>query len=912
MGRTSVILLAALAAAALYANDIAWTGRGDGVRWNDAANWSPEQCPGASDVAWFTNGVGETSVVITDAASVGQMRFGGSGSWRFSGAELTLTGKFPFPWDEAVKPSDLAVFENSVRFGYQDIAYVYGGKSFRGAVAFDTSKRVFVSREYNNQKDDSGSCVRRVLFSGEACRADLTKPASVGFGANKSNIADGIDLEISGGAVVTAKYAYNFPGTHTLVTNATLSLTSSDKSLDQLRASSIRVCKGGLIDAAGKVWLGQGNNSDQAATLVVNRGTVRAGLVVQDVACFSTTVENGGTIDSAGNVQISAGVLKVTDGRVIAGGSFSLGAGARLVVDPVRASIGCARAPVFAEGAKIALDPAYAAYESGRFLLASWDAGEISADLGTLFDASSARGRAPRLYVETEDGRGYLWLDLDKNAVYPTVRVMAVGDSITEGKNPVSDSKGPYGNWRMTCWKALAAAGYEVTAVGWRDRYPEDHANRTMPLRWRAHCGISGQYLRTADGRAGHLESIGAELDQAGDVDLVLMMIGTNDIERSAPADELLAAWEKLVKRIIAARPSARIVCGTIVDRTDVSSAKNRRKTIRSFNAGIHALVSTPGIFPANQVFISENYDAVPLEYYYNTLHPDWPGMIRLGCEFASAAVAALAGPCPAAEPWQPTLSRGCAANVPTSYRRGFRLARTLHPSATSHYTDGASHYEDPSANTGVTNDIASVGYYIELRRRNTATTDYRCHVRWIWVDMEAFGDRTLDAVGFPFADGTKQLRVNRLHIVSNEPLIEAVPPTDNSQSGWIQFSPHNVSGDPCGLADAPADFYHYDWNDTFGTGYYGAFQVARVLPGRSPEATMLFAYNRWARRNDSGPTEIVIGDFAQRISSTTSNWSLNGVLTSGFDTMNAAAYDEIVIEIYTKPLERGLRVVLQ
>ena len=897
------ILLAPCAAGSLFASDIAWTGMGDGSSWNDAANWTPATCPGAGDVAWFTNGVGETTVDLPNPVTLDRMRFD-YGAWRFTGAKLTLTNKSPFPWGAtSTKPREMTTFENAVEFSSTEAKTIYGGKVYRGAVTCGAPGRAFFSRQYGNKMDDAGSVVRYVAFSGPGCVADFSGLDSVAAGANKSDVRDGIELEISDGASVKAGYFFNFPGTHTVITNATLSLTSTGSSLDQLRASSLRVCAGGAIVAAGKVSLGQNKTSTDAATFVVNRGTVKAGLFVQDGNSFDSMVENGGTVWSEGDVRLEKGVFRVTDGRIIAGGRLTIGPAARLVLDPVRASIGAAEAPQFSDGAKIALDAAYAECVSGRFLLTSWESGTLSGNLETLFDTTSARGRAPRLSVETEEGRGYLWLDLDRNAEYPTVRVMAIGDSITEGKNPVSDSKGPYGNWRMTCWKALAAAGYDVVATGWRDRYPEDHANRTMPLRWRSHAGISGQYLRTADGRAGHLESIGPELDQAGDVDVVLMMIGTNDIERNAKADDLLVAWTNLVGRIVAARPAARIVCGTIVDRTDVVSAKNRRQTIRDFNAGMHALVTMPGVFPANQVSISENYDAVPLDLYYNTLHPDWPGMIRLGCAFAEAAKRALVGPGPAAAPQAVTTTCGSAANVPEAYRRGFRLARTLRPAATTHYLSGASAYDldgrDPQA---VTNGIGRVGYYIELRRKNTATTDYHGHVRWLWADMEAFGDGTLEAVGFPFADGTRQEKVRRLHVVSNEPLIGAVPPDDDAQEGWIQFSPHNCSEAASGLAGAPADFYHYDWNDTFGTGYYGAFQLARLLPGRQPEATMLFAYNRWARRNDAGATEVVLGDFAQRISSTTSNWSLNGILTSGFATMDAGAYEAILIEIHTRP----------
>lgn len=54
-----------VASAAAWADDVYWTGEGDGVTWNSAANWNPQQVPTAADNAIF-----EKAATLSDTVNV--------------------------------------------------------------------------------------------------------------------------------------------------------------------------------------------------------------------------------------------------------------------------------------------------------------------------------------------------------------------------------------------------------------------------------------------------------------------------------------------------------------------------------------------------------------------------------------------------------------------------------------------------------------------------------------------------------------------------------------------------------------------------------------------------------------------------------------------------------------------------
>jgi hypothetical protein len=85
-----IIVLLPLAALNIRAADIVWTNTAGG-NWGTAANWSPNQVPGASDNAWITNN-GSYTVIINANASVGSLTAGAeSGTQTLSLSSGTFT-----------------------------------------------------------------------------------------------------------------------------------------------------------------------------------------------------------------------------------------------------------------------------------------------------------------------------------------------------------------------------------------------------------------------------------------------------------------------------------------------------------------------------------------------------------------------------------------------------------------------------------------------------------------------------------------------------------------------------------------------------------------------------------------------------------------------------------------------------
>jgi hypothetical protein len=538
-------------------------------------------------------------------------------------------------------------------------------------------------------------------------------------------------------------------------------------------------------------------------------------------------------------------------------GNLDIGATGRVTYDPTKFTFRLIGAPVFASGAKIALDAKYAANTKGRFLLMTWDNGSLNMDdaaLTAVFDATSASGNNPKVWAENLAKGGRLWLDLDYGAPKTRVNVLPVGDSITHG--------GTYGNWRTGLMKKLAAAGYEPIAKGHRYDQSADICGAAMPDEWISHSGIGGQRLISGGG-GGTIDAIENFLDQAGDVDFVLVKLGTNDINSGnrTPA-ELFPVWSNLVEKVITQKPTAKFIAGAVVDMAD-KAAKNER--VVSYNTMMREAIEG-GMFPAKRVYFADLY--TPCYRYdqngtYITgsfqsatdLHPDWPGEDKMADVYCKAITDALADD-PDFTPGQVEanipITSGAENNVPAAYLAGFTRARVFDAVAhnkTPMATNGFVPYDDIGETGAATQNVGRVGYYIEIRRKDEGVHQYHNLTRWLWVSMDAFGDRSIDTLGVPILpEKMYQGPATHLKIASNMPGIEPTAATGDGADGWIEFWPHSYGSGASGIAGAPAKTYGYDWNDlcSFGAVGHGSMQVHRLTPGERNPAQVLFAFSNW------------------------------------------------------------------
>ena len=595
---------------------------------------------------------------------------------------------------------------------------------------------------------------------------------------------------------------------------------------------------------------------------------------------------------------------------------ISVGASGRIAYDPTKFTFRLAQPPVFASGAKIALDAKYAASTRGRFLLMTWNGGSLDMDevaLTAVFDATSARGANPKVWAENlAGGGGRLWLDLDYGAPKSRVNVLCVGDSITHGNDGNElcgqGKNGGWGNWRTGLMKKLAAAGYEPVAKGHRWEESHDICGATMPDEWISHAGAGGQRLVR-----GTIDQIENTLDQAGDVDFVLCKIGTNDMGGTQPS-ALFKVWTNLVWKVLNQKPSAKFIAGAVVDIAYNPSLDAR---VVAYNALVSNAVAN-ATFPARRVYFADLYttcyrydsngNEIAGAFYddsVNILHPDWPNNDKIADTYCATILKALSDD-PQFTPGQaetgvPTTS-GAKRNVPYAYRAGFVRARVLDVAANNGVnlaTLGRIPYEDIGDTGAATNDIRRVGYYIELKRKDDALHQYHGLVRWIWVSMDAFGDKSIETVGVPLNLAKRyQGTAANLRIASNMPGINATSADAVGVNGWIEFWPSSYGSGASGVAGAPGNTHGYDWNDTCGGGAsgYGSMQVHLLTPGETNPAQVLFAFNRWTV---SGNYEIGLGNFSH-VSLGSVDWTFAAEKFAGSQRMSAAAYEVARIEIWT------------
>ena len=205
--------------------------------------------------------------------------------------------------------------------------------------------------------------------------------------------------------------------------------------------------------------------------------------------------------------------------------------------------------------------------------------------------------------------------------------------------------------------------------------------------------------------------------------------------------------------------------------------------------------------------------------------------------------------------------------------------------------------YDDVNS-AAASNNLEKVGYFVEFVR-----DDNHAH-KWVWVDMDAFGDADLASVGLPRRN--YQQAVTKLHVCSNHGAIDNVAADDDSVTGWIEFSPYNYSN-PQSNASAPENYGNpYDWNDTLSqSGSYGCMQVFRVMNPSSRDLyqrpQLMFAFNNFQSAN-ANPADFGIGNFAQHFNGNNSYHSEDWTGVGGtLAKMAPDAYSVKTIEIWTK-----------
>ena len=216
--------------------------------------------------------------------------------------------------------------------------------------------------------------------------------------------------------------------------------------------------------------------------------------------------------------------------------------------------------------------------------------------------------------------------------------VLPLGDSITEGC-----CTAPLGGYRIELFRQAVTDGKNVTFVGSLLNGPTTVASRTFPMRHEGHGGFT-----ISGGGSGAIA--GTVTDTAISTyhpNIVLLMIGTNDINGNINVANAPTRLGQLVDEIITDAPAALVVVATIIP----IGAPNADQRTQAYNAAIPGLVNARAAAGKHVVLI-DNYAAFAKDPNYQTtlkadgLHPNDAGYAILGQSFYGEIRALLpAGP---------------------------------------------------------------------------------------------------------------------------------------------------------------------------------------------------------------------------------------------------------------------------
>lgn len=206
-------------------------------------------------------------------------------------------------------------------------------------------------------------------------------------------------------------------------------------------------------------------------------------------------------------------------------------------------------------------------------------------------------------------------------------RVLFLGDSIT----------GSPGCWRAAVWTAVTDAGYDVDMVGIRDADECGGVRNTAGELWDPeHAGIAGattaaMFVRIA--RDGLIEKTAP--------DVVVMLLGTNDLWGHQPAATVLPQFPVLLDAIRADAPGAAVVVGTVLPLA-ANACSDCQPQIDAVNAGLPAWAESASTAesPVTLVAVHEGFDADADTY--DGAHPNDSGDAKLAAAFTPALLAAL------------------------------------------------------------------------------------------------------------------------------------------------------------------------------------------------------------------------------------------------------------------------------
>lgn len=215
-------------------------------------------------------------------------------------------------------------------------------------------------------------------------------------------------------------------------------------------------------------------------------------------------------------------------------------------------------------------------------------------------------------------------LTLDTLAA-PLVRIMPVGDSITDGSSVTNStaSGGPGGGYRLPLWQRLTNAAYTVDYVGLLT------INASPQLPDSNHEGHSGWKIDQI-----YSNMVNVVFGQTEDPDVILIMIGTNDFGQNYDVNNATNRMNTLITLLTTRWPHCKVVVASLTKRGEPLNTNIQT----NFNNSLPGIVSN---FAAagKQVTFTDMYTAVPVDAVNmpDSLHPNTTGYGRMATNWFAA-----------------------------------------------------------------------------------------------------------------------------------------------------------------------------------------------------------------------------------------------------------------------------------
>lgn len=206
-------------------------------------------------------------------------------------------------------------------------------------------------------------------------------------------------------------------------------------------------------------------------------------------------------------------------------------------------------------------------------------------------------------------------------------KILPLGDSITEGCCGLQ----PGGGYRVELFKQAVLAGKEITFVGTQTNGPMMVEGKTFP---RNHQGHGGYQISGDMGISGSITNNALSMFQPH---IVLLMIGTNDINGNVGVQNTLDRLDGFLDSIISQTPNTLLAVASIIP-----IVSQRNQEVISYNTGVKQAVEERAAAGKKIIFV-DNYKVIESQPNYSqtvmaeSLHPNNAGYVLLGQSFYDA-----------------------------------------------------------------------------------------------------------------------------------------------------------------------------------------------------------------------------------------------------------------------------------